>query len=101
MSTAQPRSLETLKNKTTQYEVVLVVNGGIVDTLAFSARKTKSFLTTLILGNKGIMSYLTDADYDASATYTKHCYSFGVDGRIQVKFSGRTERQCVLEGFLH
>ena len=89
--TAQPRTLEQMINRPTAYEVALVVDGKVIDILAYTARQTRSVLLSIAQdhGPRIANDILKTDDFECK--YAKATgWVFG--GRVQVKFTGWTER---------
>ena len=87
-----PRTLKQMTNRPTCYEVGLFVDGEQIETLAFVARRTRRKLFDLCVQNgPDISAHMTDDELDLDYHATMHGVDFA-NGRVAVRFTGRTER---------
>ncbi len=94
MTEAQTRRLASLSNCFTSYEIAFHGIDGHKVLCGYSQRKTRACIAKMLVAMRDAVLPLideTDADWNGRA-YTSPTWSFG--------FTGRTERQCIMEGEL-
>jgi len=95
-NTVKTAKLENLKNYSTLYEVVLV--NGTDSRLIGYGRKSKSGLIATVQQKGDEILRVVDIPEDFNGAITAH--SMDLSGGWIAKFSGRTQRQAIIEGEL-
>ncbi len=94
----KPRTLEQMQHRSTCYEVGLYVSGKQVKTLTFAARKTnRSLLEAVWQNGSEIKPILTEEELDSDYSVSRFDGVVFHSGRVTVRFTGKTERECATE----
>ena len=98
-SAAMTARLSALHNRATRYEVVAEV-GGRSCLLAYYLRSSRSTLLNLVREHGERLMQLAGLSDSDPVTYTRAGgWCFG-GGKLRVRRTGRTERECILSGEL-
>jgi len=82
-------------NRPTCYEIGLFVEGKQVSTLAFAAQKTKTMLIKVTRQNgQALEKILTKEELELDYSISLARGLIFSPGRVAIKFTGRTEREC-------
>jgi hypothetical protein len=91
------RKLASLQNRATRYELVASHPDGRRFLVAYCGRKNRQGLFSAVAGRAAAMTALTG---DESIHFGKRAADGGTMGEWTIRFSGRTQRDCYLEGEL-
>ena len=94
----QVRQLERLRNRATSYEVVVVRSDGARRLVAYTARHSQSGLRAALYANGPATLKFLGLPATAVVTEERGRLEVRIDGNIVVKFSGRTKRDCIMNG---
>ena len=97
LSDTQKRKLAALQNYATRYETVVTHADGTRHLLGYTPRKSTAGLVDVVHKHgprlSGVLGLAADANMKAAGKHEMH-----IDGGHKVHFSGRTQRDAILEG---